>query len=748
MFEDNPLKISFDTKLMPFDGCEPQLAVVLINAARPGDPTPRLLAERWRGHLSKALFALPQFEMHQLSADAMQPTAAYRAAIELGLGEQALEAYIAQIRDEYGLDNSQIALVGYAEGMTLALCYGLRQPETLCAIIGFSGDMAGFADMRSEIASRPPVLLVHGERDDVVLPATFLNNYSRLSEADVPVTACFRPGLDHQVDDLGADSAMFFLQGAHGARGIRRPKKKALTEDVAKSIKLVIWDLDETLWQGTLDDADAIHLHAHRVEAIRRLNASGVVSAICSKNDFETARTKLTSLGLWDEFVFPRIAFVPKGAAIQALIADMQLKPKNCLFIDDNDLNLAEAKAMSPDLHTLDAKSEDCDIFLEGLVEAHAGVNKSRVEEYRALQNRVSESQTFEGSRESFLHTCDIHVAIVTSSDLIDFAPRIEELINRTNQLNYLKTRVEPGSMINYVSEASLREGFALFAWDKFGYHGLVGFISAETETETLQHMAFSCRIMHMGIESVLLQRAFQRFHNLKVPDTLPVKPEIPAWITVENFNTPGIRERIFAEEKSIASGNREIRIRFMANCQSGIFCHYAGLRDVAEIDSMPRVFMMPHVLNKTYLQQHFPPALVYYPGTDYYDIMWPPELHSILGRGLYESCATEFCDYLKANGNRMLVITSPSDVEPSEFLKIRGVTRERMASMSAVWRKLAATYDCIELLDVDSFISPELAADSTHFRVEASREIALRVADWYKSLPASLFAEPMALAG
>lgn len=748
MFEDVPLKISFDTKLMPFDGCDPQLAVVLINAARLGDPTPRLLAERWRGHLSKALFALPQFEDHQLSAGTAQAGASYRAAIELGLGEADLEKYIAQIRDEYGLDNSQIALVGYAEGMTLALYYGLRQKETLCAIIGFSGDMAGFGDIRSEISSRPPVLLVHGEKDDIVLPSTFLNNYSRLSEADVPVNACFRLGLDHQVDDLGADSAMFFLQGAHGARGIRQPKKKALTEDVAKSIKLVIWDLDDTLWQGTLDDADAIHLHESRVDAIRRLNGSGVVSAICSKNDFETARRKLESLGLWDEFVFPRIAFVPKGAAIQALIADMQLKPKNCLFIDDNDINLAEAKAVLPDLHLLDAKSEDCDTFLARLVEEHAGVNKSRVEEYRSLQNRVTESQSFDGSRESFLHTCDIHVAIATSSDLIDFAPRIEELINRTNQLNYLKTRVEPGSMINYVSEASLREGFALFAWDKFGYHGLVGFISAETETETIQHMAFSCRIMHMGIENVLLERAFQRFRNLQVPDSVPVRPEIPAWITVESFNGPGIRERIFAEEKSIAAGNRDIRIRFMANCQSGIFCHYAGLRDVAEIDSMPRVFMMPHVLNKSYLQQHFPPALVYYLGTDYYNIMWPPELLGILDKGLYEVCATEFCEYLKANGNRMLLITSPSGVEPSEFLVARGVTRERMAAMSSVWRKLAATYDCIDLMDVDGFLAPELAADSTHFRVEASREIAGRIADWYRALPSSLFEPELALAG
>jgi hypothetical protein len=50
--------------------------------------------------------------------------------------------------------------------------------------------------------------------------------------------------------------------------------------------------------------------------------------------------------------------------------------------------------------------------------------------------------------------------------------------------------------------------------------------------------------------------------------------------------------------------------------------------------------------------------------------------------------------------------------------------------------------------MDVDGFLPPELAADSTHFRVEASREIAGRIADWYRALPSSLFEPELALAG
>lgn len=525
------MRIGLDRKLLPSDGREPQFLMILLHGKVTEDPVIDNLAEKWRRHMGSTLFAMPRLT-----------SAAGIASSPVDIAPQAaeLENYVAQLRHEYNLANDRIMVVGVSEGASLALFYGLTQVDPLCSIVSFSGDLQGFSDLQNEVKSRPPVLMVSGEKDPIISPTAFLEAFTALAIAEVPVSSCFRPNIGRQVDGRSAESALFFLRGVQSTR----PKLLAKKTDKAKqnvtaAIKLVIWDLDETLWHGTLDDADNIVPLATRVDCLRKLNRSGIVSAICSKNDFDTARRKLEMLGLWDEFVFPRIAFVPKGTAIKALIEDMQLKPKNCLFVDDNDINLAEAKALLPELHVLDAKSEDCDALLLKLVEDHAHISKSRVEEYRSLESRVTEGRAFEGSRETFLQTCDIHVAIASSSDLIDFAPRIEELINRTNQLNYLKTRVQPGSMVDFVSEASLREGFALFAWDKFGYHGLVGFIAADVKTERLLHMAFSCRIMHMGIEDVLLHRAFQRFKNLKVPDNIPVVAEIPSWITVDQLSAP-----------------------------------------------------------------------------------------------------------------------------------------------------------------------------------------------------------------
>lgn len=732
------MKIEFEGKLLFAEGGDPRVAIVLLPGKSPEDQTMQWLAERWNGHVDRALFSMPRLVEIEENA--------HGAATDLDYNAAALDLHIEHLRSLYGLGNGQIVLAGFAEGMALALHYGLRQADPLCAIIGFSGNLQGFSDLGAEIKSRPPVIMIHGEKDPFVSPGEFLRNFDRLREAGVPASSCFRMGLDRRVDHVGADYAMFFLKGAHAARGLAPPKKRSLPENLEKAIKLVIWDLDDTLWRGTLDDSDTLELFEHRMEAIRRLNRSGIVSAICSKNDFETARAKLEELGIWDEFVFPRIAFVPKGGAIKTLISDMQLKPKNCLFIDDNRLNLEEAKLTSPELHTLDAKSGECDEFLVKLVDCHAHLQKSRVEEYRALESRVTEGNAFDGSRESFLQSCDIHIAITGCADLIDFAPRIEELINRSNQLNYLSTRVEPGSLVGLVSEPALREGFALFAWDKFGYHGLVGFVAVENASETLLHMAFSCRIMHMGIESALLEQVKNRFRNLQIPEKITVSPVKPDWITIESFGNPAIREKILSEERALVPAQQDVRVRIMACCQSGIFTHFAGLREVADVDNHPRVFMMQQVLDKSYQRQEFAPAVVHFLGNDGWDVFWPQHLRHQIDDRVYEECVREFCAFLKSNGSRLLVIGAPS-VEAVEWHARRGITRERLARFADIWKRQAQINPDVDFLDPDTFLRREQIVDSMHLLVDGSREVGLRIRDWYDSLPESLFTPEYAVA-
>ena len=94
---------------------------------------------------------------------------------------------------------------------------------------------------------------------------------------------------------------------------------------IKDKIKVVIWDLDDTLWKGILAEGDDVLLQQECVDIIKTLNRRGIVNTICSKNDYVTAKNKLVELNIWDLFVFPTIAFSPKGEMINKLLKSMNL---------------------------------------------------------------------------------------------------------------------------------------------------------------------------------------------------------------------------------------------------------------------------------------------------------------------------------------------------------------------------------------------------------------------------------------
>ena len=116
-------------------------------------------------------------------------------------------------------------------------------------------------------------------------------------------------------------------------------------------IKLVIWDLDETFWQGTLMEGGAEIPEVNRA-LLQKLTDVGIVNSICSKNDPYVVEKRLREEGLWDLFVFPSVNWEPKGARVKQLIADMQLRAVNVLFLDDNHSNREEARFFCPEIMT------------------------------------------------------------------------------------------------------------------------------------------------------------------------------------------------------------------------------------------------------------------------------------------------------------------------------------------------------------------------------------------------------------
>jgi phospholipase/carboxylesterase len=121
-----------------------------------------------------------------------------------------LDAFIDAERDRHGLEDANIALVGFSQGTMMSLYVGFRRAARCAAVVGFSGTLVG-ADGIDRRAAHPPVLLVHGSSDPLVPVLALHQAVKELKAANVGVEWEVRPGLPHAIDPEGLRRAAQFL---------------------------------------------------------------------------------------------------------------------------------------------------------------------------------------------------------------------------------------------------------------------------------------------------------------------------------------------------------------------------------------------------------------------------------------------------------------------------------------------------------------------------------------------------------
>jgi phospholipase/carboxylesterase len=134
--------------------------------------------------------------------------------------ERFLDAELAR----HGLPPTALALVGFSQGTMMALHVGLRRAAAPAAIVGYSGILVERADgdaekFAAEIKSRPPVLLVHGDRDDLIPPQALFQATQGLAALGVPVEWHLSAGVGHGIDGEGLRHGGEFLARRFGASG-------------------------------------------------------------------------------------------------------------------------------------------------------------------------------------------------------------------------------------------------------------------------------------------------------------------------------------------------------------------------------------------------------------------------------------------------------------------------------------------------------------------------------------------------
>jgi phospholipase/carboxylesterase len=207
----------------PQSGDKPRRLVILLHGLGADGNDLIGLAPYWAPMVPDAEFVSPNapfpcdmapFGFQWLSARDPSPEARLAGARAAGT---ILDAFIDDALAKRGLDESDLALVGFSQGTMMSLYVGPRRERQLAGIAGYSGRLIAPELLAAELRARPPILLVHGTDDPLVPYDLMAEAEAALSAAGVPVETLTRVGLGHAIDEEGLKRGGQFLQHAFNA---------------------------------------------------------------------------------------------------------------------------------------------------------------------------------------------------------------------------------------------------------------------------------------------------------------------------------------------------------------------------------------------------------------------------------------------------------------------------------------------------------------------------------------------------
>lgn len=305
----------------------------------------------------------------------------------------------------------------------------------------------------------------------------------------------------------------------------------------AKKAKCVVWDLDNTIWNGILSEVnsvDDLSLKHNILETIHKLDERGVVQSIVSKNEFEFAMEALKKLKIDQFFLYPKINWNPKSENIKLIANQLNINVDTFVFVDDSPFEREEVKKSLPQIRVYD---ENVDLL--ALPEFDLVITKEakhRREMYKAEENRKIIQTSFGDDYIRFLKDCKINVEIkeIDDSTQKEDIDRCYELINRTNQLNISGNRYTEGDFRAFL-KANRHIYFSCF--DRYGSYGIVGYLCYSNDSQnriTVTEFALSCRVAKKHIERAVLSWICQKenvkevnIKYVKTPKNTPIRESL-----------------------------------------------------------------------------------------------------------------------------------------------------------------------------------------------------------------------------
>ena len=269
--------------------------------------------------------------------------------------------------------------------------------------------------------------------------------------------------------------------------------------------KCVVWDLDDTLWHGTLSAGDNVVPKDGVINLIKTLDSRGILLSIASKNNHADAVRALTDLGVIEYFLYPQINWNSKSSSITQIQKRLNIGFDTIMFIDDQPFERDEVTFTHPEVEAVDAADY---LTLETLPRLSPQVvtddARRRRQMYLEDEVRAESELAYQGPRDDFLRSLDLVFAIsrARGDDLL----RLEELTQRTNQLNSTGIHYSYDDLEKLIDDPG-HDLWVCELTDRYGSYGKIGMALVEKSADqwTIKLLLMSCRTVSKGVGTVLL---------------------------------------------------------------------------------------------------------------------------------------------------------------------------------------------------------------------------------------------------